>query len=389
MYITLLFNYYMVGRLLFGLALLLPLQMGGLLAAIPQLLWVVIIYVFIVFIRLVTSAQKINYFDFLFDIVFVTAIVYLTFWLSSFLTLIYLFPIFFSSLVIGTRRSFLFPAVAIVLYAMVFFLHGGRTEHDVFLDPALHGFAFFVITLAGHGLKERIERQEAYIRRLEDERARMQGYERLFRVSADLAHELRNPLASISASIQFLREGSCDRELVEMLYGETERLSRLVEDFLLYSRPSEASTELLSVRMVITSLSLPLSDKLYTVEVTEDALVRANRTFLEVVFMNVIKNALEAARSRVGVTITERMLPGAAGDTGRRVLIEVEDDGSGIPPSDRDRIFEPFVTTKPKGTGLGLSIAYRVVTGCGGLIMFDDSERLGGARCSIILPVEE
>ncbi|NLI29915.1 MAG: hypothetical protein GX423_07565 [Nitrospiraceae bacterium] len=389
MYIKLLFNYYMVGRLLFGLALLLPLQMTGFLTASPRLLWVVLIYVFIVFIRLVTSAQKINYFDFLFDIVFVTAVVYLTFRLSSFLTLIYLFPIFFSSLVISTRRSFLFPTVAIALYATVVYIYGGRTEQGALLDPALHGFAFFVITLAGHGLKERIERQDVYIRRLEEERARMQGYERLFRVSADLAHELRNPLASISASVQFLREGSCDPELVEMLRAETERLSRLVEDFLIYSRPSEAPTDLLSVRKVIESLGLPFSDKHYTVEVIEDGLVRANRTFLEVVFMNVIKNALEAAQSRVEVTVSVRMLPDATGDTGKRVLIEVEDDGPGIPVNDRDRIFEPFVTTKPKGTGLGLAIAYRIVTGYQGLIMFDDAIRLGGARCSVILPVEE
>lgn len=389
MYITLLFNYYMVGRLLFGLALLLPLQMGGLLAAIPQLLWVVIIYVFIAFVRLVVSAQKINYFDFFFDIVFVTAVVYLTFWLSSFLTLIYLFPIFFSSLVIATRRSFLFPSVAILLYAMVFFLHGGRTDHDLFLDPVLHGFAFFVITLAGHGLKERIERQEEYIRRLEEERARMQGYERLFRVSADLAHELRNPLASISASVQFLREGNSDPELVEMLRSETERLTHLVEGFLLYSRPSEAPTEQLSIRQVIGSLRLSCTDKQYALHIGQDALVCANRTFLEVVFMNVIKNALEAAQTRVEVAVSVRMLPGATGDKGKRVLIEVEDDGPGIPVHDRDRIFEPFVTTKQKGTGLGLAIAYRIVTGYQGLIMFDESARLGGARCSVILPVEE
>ncbi len=238
-------------------------------------------------------------------------------------------------------------------------------------------------------MKERIERQEEYIRRLEEERARMQGYERLFRVSADLAHELRNPLASISASVQFLREGYSDPELVEMLRGETERLTHLVEDFLLYSRPAEAPTEQLSVRQVIGSLRLPPSDKQYAVHIDQDALVRCNRSFLEVVFMNVIKNALEAARTRVEVAVSVRMLPGATGDTGKRVLIEVQDDGPGIPVNDRDRIFEPFVTTKPKGTGLGLAIAYRIVTGYQGLIMFDDSVRLGGARCSVILPVEE
>ena len=116
-------------------------------------------------------------------------------------------------------------------------------DREGIFTVSLHFLAFSLIALAGDNLKTMMEQQEQYIRRLEEEKIKMQGFERLYRVSADLAHELRNPLASISAAVQFLNEGKNDREFVDMLMTETKRLISLVDDFLLLARPADAPKE--------------------------------------------------------------------------------------------------------------------------------------------------
>ena len=104
----------------------------------------------------------------------------------------------------------------------------------------------------------------------------------------------------------------------------------------------------------------------------------ANRTFLEIAVNNIIKNAVEAARSTVKV---------ALGKNRRDISINIEDDGPGISEEARDKIFEPFFTTKTNGTGLGLAIAYRIITSFGGTVLVDSSP-LGGAKFSIVFPVK-
>lgn len=381
----------MVGRLLLSFVLFLPFAMTGFASVLPSLNWVFIIYCSVAFIRMLTSAMKVNYFDFLFDIIFISAVVYLSLPFSSFLTILYLFPIFFSSLLLSTKKIFIFPAFALTLYGGIFFSQHTLDARDALLNIALHCLSFFLIALAGHGVKQRIARQEAYIRRLEEERIRMQGYERLFRVSADLAHELRNPLAAISASVQFMREGTVDAEMIHMLESETERLSRLVDDFLQYARPSEAPAERIPVVDALSVLCRHFgTSKDIVLKADVPTYILANRTFFDVALGNILKNAVEAAAAHVRVSTAVK-----SGDSfltempGKVVEIIIEDDGSGVPAADLDRVFEPFVTTKKHGTGLGLAIAYRIITGYGGIINVDRSPVLGGARFSVTLPAEE
>ncbi|MBZ0156852.1 MAG: HAMP domain-containing histidine kinase [Alphaproteobacteria bacterium] len=379
MHLSSFFNYYKIGRFIFGLTLLIAFQIAGLPYAMPSLRNVLVIYIFIVLVRLIVTSERINYFDFLFDVVFVSAMVYISHGIYSYLTFIYLFPIFFSSVLIRKKKYFLFPVISLFLYGGVYYSYGTLWEKESLLTISLHFFAFFLIALAGDNLKERMEHQSRYIKRLEEERIRMQGYERLYRVSADLAHELRNPLASISAAVQFLGEGRSDREFIEMLSMETGRLTRLVNDFLLFSRPSDAPKEEVDV---LDMLKMLLRDrgggKEIILEGGESATVVANRTFVEVALNNIIKNALEAARTTVKVSLTRGV---------REVRIDVEDDGRGIEVSMQDKIFEPFFTTKANGTGLGLAIAYRIVTSFGGDIEVDTSP-LQGARFSIMFPLK-
>jgi signal transduction histidine kinase len=380
MYLSSYFNYYRVGRFIFALALLISFQIAGLPYAIPRLMFILAVYSFIALLRLVVFTKKIHYFDFLLDIVFISAMVYISFGVYSYLTLLYLFPIFFSSVIIKTKKIFLFPVISAVLYGASYYISGVITEKESILNISLHFLSFSLIALAGDNLKERMEKQEQHIKNLEEEKIKMKGYERLYRVSADLAHELRNPLASISAAVQFLNEGRNDREFIDMLSTETKRLTTLVNDFLLFSRPSDAPKEDVDLSETLRSLvnrpDSENSDKKITLNVINNAEVVANRTFMEVALNNIIKNAIEAAKSEVRVSLMQNQ---------KEIKIGIEDNGTGISEGMKDKIFEPFVTTKTNGTGLGLAIAYRIITGFGGNIIIDRSS-LGGAKFTIVFP---
>lgn len=380
MYPASVFNYYRIGRFVFALTLLIAFQIAGLPYAIPALRNILVIYIFIVLFRLIIASEKINYFDFIFDIVFITAMVYISLGIYSYLTFIYLFPIFFSSILIKTKKIFLFPAISILLYAAVYYSYGIMLEKESILNILLHLFAFSVIAVAGDNLKERMERQEKYIRRLEEERIRIKGYERLYRVSADLAHELRNPLASISAAVQFLGEGRTDREFIDMLGDETKRITNLVNDFLLFARPADAPRQEVNLaEMLELLINNRHSGKEIHFSVADTATITANRTFMEVAVNNIVKNALEAAKSGVSVLLEKDQ---------DEIRIEVEDDGPGISEDMRDKIFEPFVTTKADGTGLGLAIAYRIITSFGGNVTVGQSSS-GGAKFTIAFPIDK
>jgi signal transduction histidine kinase len=228
-----------------------------------------------------------------------------------------------------------------------------------------------------------MDRQEEYIKRLEDEKIKMQGYERLYRVSADLAHELRNPLASISAAVQFMKEGKNSRDFVDMLGDETSRLTNLVNDFLMFSRPADAPREELDLGEMVRTITERHGQTFKIATDIEDCVVvEANRIYLDAALSNIVRNAVEAAESSIFITLRRKMKSDVAGG---EIRFEVEDDGPGIDESLRERIFEPFVTTKKTGTGLGLALAYRVITSLGGNL-FAESSQLGGARMVVEFP---
>src|SRR5208283_1530723 len=371
-------NYYKVGRAIFASALIISLQIVAAPSRPDLTFLMAVIYAVVVLLRFLFASNRLYFLDFFFDIFFISSMVYLSFGTYSYLSLLYLFPIFFSSILIKAKKVYLFPVFSLLLYGGVFLVTGTIGEKANILNISLHFLAFSLISFAGNNLREKMEQQDAYIKLLEEEKAKMQGYERLYRVSADLAHELRNPLASISGSVQFLKEGTFDKEIIDMLSEETNKLTSLVNDFLFFSRPNDAPKEEINLSEVLKTLILYFATDKKIDFITKEtkAMVTANRAFVEMALNNILKNASEAARLAVRVSLTKK---------NHDIVIEVEDDGRGVDMEIRDKIFEPFYTTKTRGTGLGLAIAYRVISSFGGTVIVDDSP-LGGAKFVIIFP---
>ncbi|HEX6791988.1 MAG TPA: ATP-binding protein [Candidatus Krumholzibacteria bacterium] len=209
-------------------------------------------------------------------------------------------------------------------------------------------------------------------------------------LSAGIAHELRNPLASISGSIEMLyHELALDGEnkrLMELIMRESDRLDRIISDFLEFAR-------LRTPRRVPAALCRCIEDVVTLVrknaEKSEGITIRTacdpslpdvwmDDEQMRQVFMNLAVNACEAMESGGVLEIQ------AGRGDGGTVRVSFKDEGPGIESEGLERMFEPFFTTKDGGTGLGLAMANKIVTAHGGSIQYRNAER--GAEFTIVLP---
>ena len=220
------------------------------------------------------------------------------------------------------------------------------------------------------------------------------------KLSAAIAHEIRNPLASISGSIEMLRMSldppAEERQLMDIVIREVDRLNTLIADFLTYARPAQLRRRPVSLVGVVrdtasmfsrdpsaSHLTLELDPSLGEHEATT---VHGDRDQLHQVVWNLLRNASEATPPGGSVRLSMRTQLDLR--TGRlMVVLTVADTGAGLSDDALPRLFEPFFTTKASGSGLGLATCHRIVTAhLGDITARNRSE--GGAEFSVALPVE-
>ena len=225
---------------------------------------------------------------------------------------------------------------------------------------------------------------------MEDELRRSERLAAIGQLATGLAHEIRNPLASLSGAIELLTADlpSGDRNsetLALIVKRETSRLNRLVSDFLTYARPGPGRFEPVELAPLFDELrALVKTDGSCAVEIDVDVpgglCARGNSDQLRQVFWNLVRNAAQSEPADGVVRVRARE------DTDLRELeICIEDRGCGFEPEALERIYEPFFTTKPKGTGLGLATVQRVVEAHGGRIAVA-SESGKGTTVRVFLP---
>ncbi len=226
------------------------------------------------------------------------------------------------------------------------------------------------------------------LRRLELQSRRSERLATVGELAAGVAHEIRNPLASISGSIELLRTApqvsDDDRTLMNIVSREIQRLNVLIGDLLDYANPRPSQhVELDLGVMVRETVQVARADQGFSaVELTcqaDELKITADPAKIRQVLWNLLRNASDAAATgnkhvRVEARATDQ---GAA--------ITVEDDGPGIPKDKIARIFDPFFTTKQKGTGLGLATCHAIVTEHGGRIDVE-SEPGRGTKMVVLLP---
>ncbi|MBK7934220.1 MAG: HAMP domain-containing protein [Acidobacteria bacterium] len=210
--------------------------------------------------------------------------------------------------------------------------------------------------------------------RLNEQLVRTEKLAAMGTLAAGVAHEVNNPLASISSLVQIMRaaEGHSDetRERLNLISAQIERIGQVTRDMTNFARSRPAARGEIEINTVIdTALRLASFDKAFaTLDIerrtAEDLpAIHADEDQLQQVFLNLFLNARDAMPD--GGTLTINVT-----GTETEVTVEVADDGTGIDSDDVNQVFDPFFTTKPtgKGTGLGLAVCYGIVTAHGGRI---------------------
>jgi two-component system sensor histidine kinase PilS (NtrC family) len=236
------------------------------------------------------------------------------------------------------------------------------------------------------------------IKRLERDARLQQRLAAVGEMAAGIAHEIRNPLASMSGSIQVLRQelplSEEQAQLMDIVLRESDRLNDTIRSFLAYARPQRLAAARLDVRRVVHDAAVLLRNSadvrvhhVVAVDESPDPVwYEADEHQIRQVVWNLATNGLRAMPDggRLVLSVRQESTGGGPGE----VVLGVQDEGCGIPADELDGIFQPFRSSFGRGTGLGLAIVHRIVTDYSGTI--EVSSTVGtGTSVRVRLPVVE
>jgi len=239
-------------------------------------------------------------------------------------------------------------------------------------------------------------------KRLEELRLRAERLEAVAELSASLAHEIKNPLASIRSAVEQLsargRATEDEKVLATLIVRESDRLSRLLSEFLDFARVRVTRGERVNmgdvaqaaVRLADTHPDRKAGVRVTCVIPTEPLLVEGDEDLLHRAIFNITLNAVQAAPANSGQVTVEvsrlnvEQIPTGVPFEVSAIALRVSDNGPGIPIELRERVFDPFFTTKTGGTGLGLPIVHRAIEAHRGFVFMDSSPK--GTRFTVLLP---
>lgn len=203
------------------------------------------------------------------------------------------------------------------------------------------------------------------VKHLQDQMRQREKLAAIGQLAAGIAHEIRNPLAGISGSIQLLStdaKNPDDQKLMKIILKEIDRLNNLITEFLDYSKPEQRPDQKIDLALVMNDViqnikASPQTPKNLNLEIqVNSAMILGYADKLKQAFLNISMNAVQAMLNNENPKLVIKL------ETfGDEVVLSIKDNGSGMPEEVKKRIFEPFFTTKPKGTGLGLAITHKVL----------------------------
>lgn len=209
-------------------------------------------------------------------------------------------------------------------------------------------------------------------------------------LSASVAHEIRNPLTSLKGFVQLLqREDSKHQSYYQIMLDELNRINHIVSELLLLAKPQHIKFSKMSIQKVLNDVVslLNVEASLYNVQIKENIpeeilFLECEPNQLKQLFINLIKNSIEATTSGGTITITVDQVEN------NQLSITIKDNGCGISKDRLERLGEPFYSSKEKGTGLGLTVSYKIVQSHRGTIQFD-SEVDEGTTVQILFPLTQ
>ena len=321
------------------------------------------------------------YLQFGVDTLIVTLIIFVTGSYSSIFSFLYLVVIIYSSMFLFRRGSMIMAALSSIQYGILIDLEyygiirpltgGGLAALDYSWNHLIYKvsitmLACFAVAFLSSLLSEQARRTRRELVSMENHVKRVEKMAAAGEMAAGLAHEIKNPLASLSGAIQMLREDieyTPDHDqLMQIVLREADRLSSLVNNFLLFAKPPTGKPQPVELGRALMEL-VALFEKNRSVcrdikiesELGLGIWIDIDSVHLRQIVWNLMLNAAEAIDGGGTIHLTVVQL------RNRFVGIEVRDNGCGMSKETIDSIFDPFFTTKPNGTGLGLSIVHSIL----------------------------
>ncbi len=359
-------------------------------------------------------ATPVLYAQVVFDLALVTALVQLTWEAnSSQFAPLYILVIAIGALLLPPRGVTLISALAILLYAgEAVVVHGDPVGTSVFLQLAV----FAIVALGSGFIASRLRAQSAGTEAMAEELARFRLHqaeverlhlraERLEAVAelgASMAHEIKNPLASIRSAVEQLamsaQTSDDDRVLTSLVVRESDRLARLLTNFLDFARVDIPFTRRLDLLGVVRNAadlasshpSRPAGCRIECDFPRGNIEINGDEDMLHRAFFNLVLNALQASppdgivRVEAATLLPQQLDWRAASFESGAIAVRVIDSGTGVTDAARPKLFHPFFTTKPGGSGLGLAIVHRAVEAHHGVVVVDSDSH--GARFTVLLP---
>jgi len=236
------------------------------------------------------------------------------------------------------------------------------------------------LALAFNAMLESLARSRKALLKANQEMARHQALAEVGKFSLMVAHEVKNPLGIIKSSLDVLKKDRKlppDDTMIVYMEDEIRRLNKIIEDFLMFSRPAEPVFRRVDLnemaRDIVSRFEIQNAEAHIKLEVrieSDSCFANVDQDLLIRALGNIVKNAYDANRGKGVVRITSG---GACGEW----FFKVEDHGEGIPHENRQKIFEPFFTTKSRGTGLGLAFAAQVIKAHAGSVSIENSSPEG------------
>lgn len=316
------------------------------------------------------------------DTLFVTLIVFLTGGFVSVFSFLYLVVIIYSSMLLPMRGTMVIAALCSLQFGVLVEL-----EYFGFLNPVgpngnplaiaynwsqiffkltITMTACFAVAFLSSLLSEQTRKTKEELRTMEGHVKRVEKMAAIGEMAAGLAHEIKNPLAALTGSIQLLQEDmrydSDHARLMQIILREADRLSSLASNFLFYARPPAGKIEPIDLSRALLEIA-----ELFEIDGSNNGRVKTTKNVssnvwitidpghLHQILWNLLLNAAEAidGEGKIGIEMFSAK--------NKYACVKITDNGCGISSETLKTIFDPFFTTKPNGTGLGLSIVHRIL----------------------------
>ncbi|MBC8439765.1 MAG: two-component sensor histidine kinase [Deltaproteobacteria bacterium] len=353
--------------------------------------------VYLIWLNKFKKKLALAYFQTIADTIIVTSIIFVTGSYDSIFTFFYLVVIIYTSMLLLQKGSLIIATISCLQYGILieleyykiippfldsYFLSNTVNESHIIYRIIIVIVACFAVAILSGILSLQLKGAKQDLKIAQEHLKRVEKMAAMDDMISGIAHEIKNPLASLSGSIQLLQEdtkpGSYEDKLMQIILRETHRLENIVNDIRLFAKPHTDNAIAIKLTDAIhETIELFLNDPEWnqrirvTTSINKNLSVFIDPSHFTQILWNLLKNAAQSIKGHGEIKISLKP------SINNRVHLTVKDSGIGIHQKDSSHIFDPFFTTKPDGTGLGLSIIHKLIDTYNGMIDFESTPGKG------------